>query len=598
MDIQLSAQQQAVVDCNEPRIVVKACPGSGKTFSVAARMARLLRENNLSRHQGIAAISFTNTACDVIKKELKETFGYPNVSYPSFIGTIDSFINTYIFLPYAHLVMGCDCRPEIVGTEFNKWFDYDPTQTRYIRGKHGEQIITSRDANYYFDLISFGLNDQLLRLAPYQAYHFGKADWENPNKKDGSPKKIISELKEMKWKHFNAGKVNQADAIYFTFRILDKYPSIAQNIVRRFPILIIDEAQDTTELQMAIIDKLSQCGAESIMLIGDPDQAIFEWNTANPRLFMEKYNSPNWHSLDLSENRRSSEKICQLANRFSGNAMCSIASDKDYPDEPCIKGYLDTPESVNQITNHFIEKCNEMGLDESEYAVVFRGQKFGETNFGLVNNDSSSRQNSPWINGHYGVRDIVYGKYLIDHGKYTDGLSFIEKGCYKITKQVRYVPASTIRREIAEVGFRRHRAEMFDFIQKLPSTNDTLSNWIMELQQKGINLTIDLGKANVRIESLFRTVNHQFRQERPYLKTIHSVKGMTLEAILVFLTKKGGNGGYVKMLNDPAQKNIQNKEELRIIYVACTRPKKLLWIAVPKEDVAYWRDKLFEENVR
>lgn len=78
----------------------------------------------------------------------------------------------------------------------------------------------------------------------------------------------------MKWKHFNAGKVNQADAIYFTFRILDKYPSIAQNIVRRFPILIIDEAQDTTELQMAIIDKLSQCGAESIMLIGDPDQAI------------------------------------------------------------------------------------------------------------------------------------------------------------------------------------------------------------------------------------------------------------------------------------------------------------------------------------
>ena len=48
MDIQLSAQQQAVVDCNEPRIIVKACPGSGKTFSVAARMAKLLRENNLS----------------------------------------------------------------------------------------------------------------------------------------------------------------------------------------------------------------------------------------------------------------------------------------------------------------------------------------------------------------------------------------------------------------------------------------------------------------------------------------------------------------------------------------------------------------------
>ena len=592
MDIQLSAQQQAVVDCTEPRIVVKACPGSGKTFSVAARMAKLLQENNLSRHQGIAAISFTNTACEVIQKELKETFGCRNIGYPSFIGTIDSFINTYIFLPYAHLVMECDCRPEIVGTEFNKWFDYDATKTRYIRGKHGEQKITSRDANYYFDLISFGLNDQLLRLASYQAYHFGKADWENPNKKNGSPKKIISELKEMKWKHFNAGKVNQADAIYFTFRILDKYPSIAQNIVHRFPILIIDEAQDTTELQMAIIDKLSQSGADSIMLIGDPDQAIFEWNTANPHLFMAKYNSPDWHSLDLSENRRSSEKICQLANRFSGNAMSSIASDKDYAEKPCLKSYLETWESVNQITDDFIEKCKEIGLNESEYAVVFRGQSFGTRYFGLPNTDNPARQNIPWKNGYYGVRDIVYGKYLVDQGKFSEGLSFIEKGYYKISRRVQYVSASVIRREIAEIGFRRHREIMLNFISKLPSTNNTLSNWITELQQDGINLPVEFEKANVSIESLFRTSNRELRQERPYLRTIHSVKGMTLEAILVFLSKKAGHTNYTTFLKNPERMGITDNEELRIVYVACTRPKKLLWIAVPSDDIDIWKDKL------
>lgn len=592
MDIQLSAQQQAVVDCTEPRIVVKACPGSGKTFSVAARMAKLLQENKLSRHQGIAAISFTNTACEVIQKELKETFGSTNIGYPSFIGTIDSFINTYIFLPYAHLVMECDCRPEIVGTEFNKWFDYDATKTRYIRGKHGEQKITSRDANYYFDLISFGLNDQLLRLASYQAYHFGKADWENPNKKNGSPKKIISELKEMKWKHFNAGKVNQADAIYFTFRILDKYPSIAQNIVHRFPILIIDEAQDTTELQMAIIDKLSQSGADSIMLIGDPDQAIFEWNTANPHLFMAKYNSPDWHSLDLSENRRSSEKICQLANRFSGNAMSSIASDKDYAEKPCLKSYLETWESVNQITDDFIEKCKEIGLNESEYAVVFRGQSFGTRYFGLPNTDNPARQNIPWKNGYYGVRAIVYGKYLVDQGKFSEGLSFIEKGYYKISRRVQYVSASVIRREIAEIGFRRHREIMLNFISKLPSTNNTLSNWITELQQDGINLPVEFEKANVSIESLFRTSNRELRQERPYLRTIHSVKGMTLEAILVFLSKKAGHTNYTTFLKNPERMGITDNEELRIVYVACTRPKKLLWIAVPSDDIDIWKDKL------
>ena len=361
--------------------------------------------------------------------------------------------------------------------------------------------------------------------------------------------------------------------------------------------MIIDEAQDTTELQMAIIDKLSQYGAESIMLIGDPDQAIFEWNTANPHLFMEKYNSLDWHSLDLSENRRSSEKICHLANRFSGNSMSSISYDKDYAEAPCLKCHLSTSESVNQITDDFIEKCKEIGLNESEYAIVFRGQSFGATYFGLANNDNSdvARQSNPWKNGYYGVRDIVYGKYLIDHGKYTDGLSLIEKGCYKITKQVRYVPASTMRREIAEVGFRRHRAEMFDFIQKLPSTNDTLSNWITELQQIGINLPVELDKANVSIESLFREANHQLRQARPYLKTIHSVKGMTLEAILVFLSKKAVHTNYTTILNDSVRYNIHNNEELRIVYVACTRPKKLLWIAVPSDDIDCWKNKLLEE---
>lgn len=133
---------------------------------------------------------------------------------------------------------------------------------------------------------------------------------------------------------------------------------------------------------------------------------------------------------------------------------------------------------------------------------------------------------------------------------------------------------------------------MFDFIQKLPSTNDTLSNWITELQQKGINLTVDLRKANVRIESLFRIVNHQFRQERPYLKTIHSVKGMTLEAILVFLSKKAVRTNYATILNNPAKYSVDNNEELRIVYVACTRPKKLLWIAVLADDLECWKAKL------
>ncbi|MDD2245722.1 MAG: UvrD-helicase domain-containing protein [Proteiniphilum sp.] len=68
----LSPTQREIVNCPDNRIVVKACPGSGKTFSVTARPARLLNNNELNKHQGISAISFTHTVCDEIRKGIQK----------------------------------------------------------------------------------------------------------------------------------------------------------------------------------------------------------------------------------------------------------------------------------------------------------------------------------------------------------------------------------------------------------------------------------------------------------------------------------------------------------------------------------------------
>jgi superfamily I DNA/RNA helicase len=77
----LSIAQRLIVDCSDRRIAVKACPGSGKTFSVTARLARLLNNNELNKHQGIAAISFTHAACNEIRNGIQK-FGISSVSYP------------------------------------------------------------------------------------------------------------------------------------------------------------------------------------------------------------------------------------------------------------------------------------------------------------------------------------------------------------------------------------------------------------------------------------------------------------------------------------------------------------------------------------
>ena len=65
----------------------------------------------------------------------------------------------------------------------------------------------------------------------------------------------------------------QNEVASFAYRLLKEYPMIAKAIVERFPVIIIDEAQDTSEEQMAVFDLLTEAGIKSIFLVGDPDQA-------------------------------------------------------------------------------------------------------------------------------------------------------------------------------------------------------------------------------------------------------------------------------------------------------------------------------------
>ena len=72
---------------------------------------------------------------------------------------------------------------------------------------------------------------------------------------------------------------------------------------------------------------------------------------------------------------------------------------------------------------------------------------------------------------------------------------------------------------------------------------------------------------------------------------------MSLEAILVFVTKGSASKDYSTIFsrkyNEPdITKRRKDEEEIRIIYVACSRPKKLLWLAVPAEDIDCWSQKI------
>ena len=587
----LTDKQKKIVDCKMSQIIVKACPGSGKTYSVTARLAKLLNENKY-RHQGIAVLSFTNNACDEIKGYLKDLCNINDVGYPHFIGTLDNFINSYIFLPFGHLIMGCDKRPEIVGTEYNKWYQYDSS----IRKWNGYKNVIA-DPSYFFDKISFNREGKLIPLLPYSNYFWGKKDWDNQYLTDGSRlKTVISDLINAKEYHFSQGNANQADANYFAYRLLIEYPKISENLAKRFPTIIIDEAQDTTELQMAIIDILN-ASLENLMLIGDPNQAIFEWNTADPSLFMDKYKSEEWHHIPLDENRRSSQNICNLLNKFYNENMNSISDSKDCPLMPKLLEHDETTKPISAIKDQFLKECKDKSIHGKNIAIVFRGLSFGEQYFNLTN-EYKDFEELPWQNGKYHVRDIVHGKYLIDNGKLKDGLKLLERGFFKLKNDdLKYVTSKYIQEQIEMEGFRNYRKNIFDFISSLPdTTNKTLILWIKEAEEKlNEKLEMDKRKGNLPISSYFpeRAKENNFEY---HLGTIHSVKGSTYDGLLVFLKKASANSDYKTILSKSYRKHNadtikRDEEEIRIVYVACSRPKKLLWLAVYEgEHKKVWND--------
>jgi superfamily I DNA/RNA helicase len=574
--VTLSPKQQKILEATG-NCVVNACPGSGKTFSVAARIAHLLK-NKEFHHQGIVAISFTNTAWEEIEKKLKECFKIDvPLRYPHFLGTIDSFVNKYVFLPYGHLLMGCEQRPVQVGEPHQAW-----NVKRY-----------DRDYDFYFDKVSYDINGELIKLIPAQDFEF---KWYNG---DGNPSKHVENLKNSKASFIRKGYANQTDSNFIAMHILKRFPLIAKNLSTRFPYLIIDEAQDTTDVQMEIINLLSQHTRE-IMLIGDPDQAIFEWNHAKPELFHEKIRQ--WSPpIELDENRRSSQNICDCANAFLGQVKSIPYEEsevKDYPFVPVLKEFNpDNTQTVTQIKDDFFALCKEKEIPEEKIAIIYRSKSFGE-HFGKPVVKS---EENPWIVGKYFVRDFVQGKYLYENGDLKKGFRYMEHGFHKASTHKSYLENNYIKEQIEMKGFAPYRNELFDFINLLSTCEGKdLNTWVAETKAKlngkyTFDLEINSRHGRKAIDHYFG--NSDFPQElnKYHTGTIHSVKGETYDAVLLFLTKNAGSAKDYKTIFNPPKKteiNEKDKEELRVVYVGLTRARKIMVVAVPTGCRDIWKEKL------
>lgn len=574
----LSNKQKEIVLEKSGKFVVRACPGSGKTYCVSARLVRLIL-NWRKQYQGISTLSFTNVAWQEIERKYSEEFQSGNkISFPHFLGTIDSFVNKYIFLPYGHLMLKCNKRPTLVGDPHGTW--------------SGGQY--ERDSNQYFDICSFDINDEIYPTGNPQSFHFG---WKK--NKDGSVNGNVLNLLKAKKNLLEKGYANQADANYFAMKILEAFPSIARAIAFRFPYLIVDEAQDTSAIQMRIIDLLIANGLTEVMLVGDPDQAIFEWNDARPDLLNQKFSE--WeNSVVLNESRRSSQRICNYTHNISSLDEPSTAVNNDVKDFSFHPKVILYNNNLPKVVDSFIQECENNGIQVSEetVAVIYRSKNLYNE---ITEIPEVPFHSYPWVtHGNY-TKDFAKGKFLYDNGDFKGGFKAIEKAILKQLKNLSFCSEETVEKAIDKIGFIKFKSQVFQFINSLPKTDTTLGNWINTtnsfLKESDIDfqLSINNAAANHTFNQIFLIESEAVTERNYRLGTVHSVKGETFDATLLVLKTKGIGKAYKTILEQNI--SISESEELRIVYVGMTRPRKILVIAVPDEaNRITWNNKLNGQN--
>ena len=248
----LSSEQQAIVDLPLEPLCVTACAGSGKTRTATHRLWQM-RKSLQDEHGIVALLSFSNVAVDTFRKDyylLVRTRTRSSRSSAVEIDTVDGFITTNVIRPHARRAMGAVRTPFLVyGREpFLKGFKvFDgkrPQSTADLR-------ISLKGAAFTYEA---GPSYAPLSIAASEA------------------EKGIVRLGKV-------GAYTHSSGRYWAIRTLQKQPFVLRALARRYPLILIDEAQDIGPEHQAILEMLVDQGVQ-LSLIGDKNQGIYDFSGA------------------------------------------------------------------------------------------------------------------------------------------------------------------------------------------------------------------------------------------------------------------------------------------------------------------------------
>jgi len=340
----LNESQSLAVKQTEGPVLILAGAGSGKTTTIVSRLAYLIEVLGIPASNTLT-LTFTNKAA----KEMRERAlnMVTQSAYPPLLCTFHKF--GLLFLKFNIHLLGRQNNFVVIDTDDKKRI------IKKINSELPTQLVASEISRYKNSLLSPDEAYKQSELFNYQQ---------------------IAKVYEEYEKYLDENNlVDFDDLIALTYKLLDRNPQLAEQTSQKYQYIMVDEYQDTNELQLKLIQKL--CSAhKNICVVGDDDQSIYGWRGAHIRNIIEfDQDFIGANVFKLEENYRSKEPILKVANALIEHNRSRLGkkliSTRGSGDEVNVINSNDENEEARKIALQ-ITKLLESGVKAQDIAVLYR----------------------------------------------------------------------------------------------------------------------------------------------------------------------------------------------------------------------------------
>ena len=351
----LNVPQREAVLTTEGPVLMLAGAGTGKTAALTARLAHLVR-SRLAWPSEILCVTFTNKAAREMKERVGQLIGDAVEGMP-WLGTFHS-IGAKMLRRHAELV-GLQANYTIIDTDDQLRLLKQLIQAEGVDDKRFPARLFASCIDRWKNK---GLNPSDIDAAESEAYANGKGQH-------------FYRLYQERLKALNA--CDFGDLLLHMLNVLRSQPEVLNQYQQRFKYILVDEYQDTNQVQYLWLRLLAQT-RKNICVVGDDDQSIYSWRGAEvANILRFEKDFPGAKVIKLEQNYRSTPDILAAASGLiaanSERHGKTLWTERNGGDKLRVIGVWDAPEEARRVGEE-IERLEREGASLDQCAILVRAQ--------------------------------------------------------------------------------------------------------------------------------------------------------------------------------------------------------------------------------